>query len=304
MKMKNFFKKVATIFATCMIAGTLLGTAASAATVSEVWSNKNSSDAKQMRNYYKSKGSDAAGNSVSLSSDGKTFVVKQGTASLGSTPVLDKSFHIYTAELTTDGVIKIKYDTTAFDDLSSKDQSKATSEMLQTVSAWALDSKSVTKLAEKLESDTNIVFSKADAVAILFNNGADIMSALTWFMPFQGGFSTVLGVGVIIVICLLLASTVLDLVYIGLPTARMAMNANAESKDKEIPFGISTDALRIVQQQTQTGDGKNQGNPYLQYFKKRFLTYIILAVCILYLLSGQIGGLISGLLNLASGITG
>ena len=302
MKMKNFFKKVATIFATCMIAGTLLCTAASAAeSLADVCSITNSSDVRQVRNYYKSHTSDAKGNAITVNAAGSnnTSVFKAGEK-----PVLDKSFGIYRLSKADGNKLVISYDTTAFADLSDKEQSKATSEMLQTVAAWQLDSKSVTKLADELEKSSNIVFTKADAVAILFNNGADIMSALTWFMPFQGGFSTVLGVGVIIVICLLLASTVLDLVYIGLPTARMAMNANAESKDKEIPFGISTDALRIVQQQTQTGDGKNQGSPYLQYFKKRFLTYIILAVCILYLLSGQIGGLISGLLNLASGITG
>lgn len=299
MKMKNFFKKVATIFATCMIAGTLLGTAASATTsISAVCNITNSSDVRQVRNYYKSHTTDAKGNAITVNT------ISGDSDVLSGTPVLDKSFGVYTLSTLAGNKLTISYDTEAFSNLSDKEQSKATSEMLQTVAAWQLDSKSVTKIAEELEKNNTIVFTKADAVAILFNNGADIMSALTWFMPFQGGFSTVLGVGVIIVICLLLLSTVLDLVYIGLPTARMAMNANAESKDKEVPFGISTDALRIVQQQTQTGDGKNQGSPYLQYFKKRFLTYIILAVCILYLLSGQIGGLISGLLNLASGITG
>lgn len=310
--MNKFLKKVVTLFATCLVAGSLMGTMASAAGASVVWSNTNTSDVRQIRNYYKSKGSDAAGNTVVVneaSSTGNGIFASSGGGSgttVTSTPVLDKSFHVYTLDSSDNKKYTIKFDEDKFNDLSENEQSKATSEMLQTVSAWQLDSKSVTSLAEKLENSASIVFSKADAVAILFNNGADIMSALTWFMPFQGGFSTVLGVGVIIVICLLLLSTVLDLVYIGLPTARMAMNANVESKDKEIPFGISTDALRIVQQQTQTGGdgGKSQGNPYLQYFKKRFLTYIILAVCILYLLSGQIGGLISGLLNLASGITG
>lgn len=300
MKMKDFFKKVATIFATCMIAGTLLGTAASADGFDgPVCSITNSSDVRQVRNYYKSHTTDAKGNAIAVNDASKPEIFNNSAK-----PILDKSFGVYQLATASGNKLEIKYDMTAFADLSDKEQSKATSEMLQTVAAWQLDSKSVTKIAEELEKSSNIVFTKADAVAILFNNGADIMSALTWFMPFQGGFSTVLGVGVIIVICLLLLSTVLDLVYIGLPTARMAMNANAESKDKEVPFGISTDALRIVQQQTQTGDGKNQGSPYLQYFKKRFLTYIILAVCILYLLSGQIGGLISGLLNLASGITG
>ena len=309
--MKKFFKKVASILAAFAVVGTLLSVSAFADEDKSIWSMTSSSDCKQIKNYYKSKGRDAQGNSVTIKeSSGKfTFEVKDSSntsAAATSTPVLDKTFGVYT--LTVDGnKYEIDWDKSAFDNLSDKDQSKATSEMLQTVSAWQLDTKSVTSLAEALENRNDLVFSKADAVAILFNQGADIMGALTWFMPFQGGLGLILGVGVIIVIALLLLSTVLDLVYIGLPTARMAMSAKAEGQGKEIPFGISTDAYRIVQQTAETGNGGNggnQGNPYLQYFKKRFVTYIILAVCILYLLSGQIGGLISGLLNLASGITG
>lgn len=311
--MKKFFKKVASILAAFAVVGTLLSVSAFADnTATEVWSMTSSSDCKQIKNYYKSKGHDAAGSTVvvaDVSGGGFQFnITKAGTTTVttGDNPVLDKSFGVYKLSIT-GNKYSITYDSDAFNNLSDKDQSKATSEMLQTVSAWQLDSKSVTNLAEKLENNNNIVFSKADAVAILFNQGADIMGALTWFMPFQGALGLILGVGVIIVMALLLISTVLDLVYIGLPTARMAMSAKAEGQGKEIPFGISTDAYRIVQQTAETGSGGsggNQGNPYLQYFKKRFVTYIILAVCILYLLSGQIGGLISGLLNLASGITG
>lgn len=311
--MKKFFKKVASILATFAVVGTLLSVSAFADEDKSIWTMTSSSDCKQIKNYYKSKGRDAQGNSVTIkdATNGTfTFVVKDSSntsANPTSTPVLDKTFGVYTLAVESGNKYKIEWDKTEFGNLSDKDQSKATSEMLQTVSAWQLDTKSVTSLAETLENRSDLVFSKADAVAILFNQGADIMGALTWFMPFQGALGLILGVGVIIVITLLLISTVLDLVYIGLPTARMAMSAKAEGQGKEIPFGISTDAYRIVQQTAETGsggNGGNQGNPYLQYFKKRFVTYIILAVCILYLLSGQIGGLISGLLNLASGITG
>lgn len=307
--MKKFFKKVASVLATFAVVGTMLTVSASAA--SDLWTYTNSSDARQVKNYYKEH-ADAKGQTVTIGDTGMTVTKDASIASLLTTSTskncafLDKTFGCYGGAY--DGnKIYIVLDDTAFNNLSEKDQSKATSEMLQTVSAWQLNSNTVTNLAEKLENSTKVVFSKADAVAILFNQGADIMGALTWFMPFQGGLGLVLGVGVIIVMALLLLSTVLDLVYIGLPTARMAMSAKAEGQGKEIPFGISTDAYRIVQQTAETGaggNGGNQGNPYLQYFKKRFVTYIILAVCILYLLSGQIGGLISGLLNLASGITG
>lgn len=254
-----------------------------------------SDDIKKVRGYYVGK-FDATGKSVVVGD-------KVGDSQTNK-PVLDASYKIF--QLNTLGssssTMTIQYDKTAYDALTTDTQRKAVQEMIATISAWGLSSGTVSSIASTLANSDKFPYTQADAVSALFNQGADIQGAMTWFAPFQGAVGLILGIGVIAIMVLLLASTVLDLVYIGLPTARMAMTSKAQQGGEDkTPFGISSDALRIVREKNENGES---GNPYLKYFKSRLLTYIILAVCILYLVSGQLGGLIGGLLDMVSGIGG
>lgn len=141
----------------------------------------------------------------------------------------------------------------------------------------------------------------AELLTSLFaNTKADLFTAMKWFSPFQGTVGLILGIGVIFIILLLIASTTFDLVYIGLPMARNVMDGKADQQGKERPFGVSTDAVRVVNEnESDKGSG---GNMYVAYFKKRVITYIILAICILYLVSGQLSNVIGWLLGQVSGI--
>ena len=70
--------------------------------------------------------------------------------------------------------------------------------------------------------------------------------------------------------------------------------------------GVSFEALRTVEdveKGVSGGDGEYR-NAYLLYFKRRALTYIILAICIMYLICGGISGIIGFVLSLTTGITG
>lgn len=128
---------------------------------------------------------------------------------------------------------------------------------------------------------------------------ADIWAGIAVFMPFQSTFGTVLGLFVILIVLLLLFSTLIDLVYIGAPTW---INWLVRSrKDPEALRFVSYDAQNVAKQ---NAAGTLSGSPYLYYAQKRFVSYIVLAVCILYLLSGQIGSLIKFFLDVASGMTG
>lgn len=127
---------------------------------------------------------------------------------------------------------------------------------------------------------------------------ADIYSAMRIVDPFLGFMRVVFGIGAIVIVLLLATSTIVDLCYIGLPMTR----GEDDGKSK-IPF-VSVDAESVVKEVASSvggGDGKYK-NPYIMYFKRRALTYIILAICLLYLVAGELGGVISWFLNLASGL--
>lgn len=146
--------------------------------------------------------------------------------------------------------------------------------------------------------------------ALFSDTKADMLSALTIFQPMNGFVGTLLGIGVIAILVLLGLSTALDIMYINFPIARNFMYGDKDGdkgggdKGMKKPWGVTPDAVAVYKQSVEGGSGGKEGgytNPNLAYFKRRALTYIIVAVLILYLLSGQIANLIGWLMDLVSG---
>lgn len=130
----------------------------------------------------------------------------------------------------------------------------------------------------------------------------DLYKAYKIMEPFLNILNVVLGIGCVVLILILMGSTVMDLAYIGLPVWRETQDA----KGKKNPFGVSYEALRTVQEVEKGlggGDGEYR-NAYMLYFKRRALTYIVLALCIMYLICGGLTGVIGFVLSLVGGITG
>lgn len=126
----------------------------------------------------------------------------------------------------------------------------------------------------------------------------DLWGASAALYPFTGVVSTILGVITIVIILLLVLSTFCDLAYLS--SSGTIESLSADAFDSEHPPFVSREALNTAKDYY---EGKLSQNIYLLYFKKRWVTYIILAVAILYLISGQISSLIGWVLGLASGMT-
>ena len=154
----------------------------------------------------------------------------------------------------------------------------------------------------------------AAMVAALFQDTkADMFSALRIFQPFNGIVGTLLGVCVLVLIILLIGSTALDMAYINFPIARNFMygkekDGGGDKNGAKKPWGITADAVAVVSE-CEGGSGNGSGgdskykNANIAYFKRRIITYIVVSVMILYLLSGQLAGLIGWLMNLVSGFS-
>lgn len=138
-------------------------------------------------------------------------------------------------------------------------------------------------------------------VPLLFKGTrADLYQAYVIAKPFLDVLNVILGVGCVLLILLLLFSTVMDLAYIGLPMWRES-TANKNGGGKT-PFGVSYEAVSTVKE-IESNTGGDYKNGYLLYLKHRGLTYIVLALCIVYLICGGISGIISFVLGLTSGIS-
>ena len=132
------------------------------------------------------------------------------------------------------------------------------------------------------------------AIPVLIEaTSADIYGALGVFSPFQGTFGTILGVIVILIIAFLVGTTIIDLAFLGMPRATEWFLTD-DVKGKKMIW-VSMDAYQALRKSNETNS-----NPYLHYFKSRIISYIILACCILYLLTGQIAQLIGWFLDYAN----
>lgn len=133
---------------------------------------------------------------------------------------------------------------------------------------------------------------------LMDSTSADLYTAMNIVDPFLQFMRVVFGLGAIVIVLLLATSTIIDLCYIGLPMAR------GDEKDGKpgLPF-VSWDAESVVKEvESSLGGDGGYKNAYVIYFKRRAFTYIILAICLLYLVAGELGGVISWFLNLASGL--
>lgn len=128
---------------------------------------------------------------------------------------------------------------------------------------------------------------------------ADVLGGLSMFAPFRGTFGIVLGVAVILIALLLVLSTVIDIAYLISPNVMHWFLDETGDKPRARHLFISREARYCAEASIQ---GTLKGNIYLAYLGKRWATYLILSLCILYLLTGQIANLIGGFLDVAQSI--
>jgi hypothetical protein len=139
---------------------------------------------------------------------------------------------------------------------------------------------------------------------VMSSTSADLYTAMKWVSPFLPILRLVFGIGAFCIFIFLMGSTIVDLAFIGLPIARESLQNKGEQKGGKVPF-VSSDAMSVIKETESALDSSGgYKNAYLIYFKRRALTYIILSVCVLYLVVGELGGLIGWLLSLGSGVVG
>lgn len=140
---------------------------------------------------------------------------------------------------------------------------------------------------------------------ILENTKPDFVTANKIYQPFSGIVGTAMGLGAILIMALLGIVIVCDIAYITLPPVRLFV---ADEKEKGSGIGkasskiISHDAIYAVT--TVEEQSSNDGAPKQAlgiYFKRRVIMLIILGICLLYLVSGQIYTFVGYILDMLSG---
>lgn len=194
----------------------------------------------------------------------------------------------------------------AFSRLSSKAQSEVVSDIAMLCNE-AVDSESVRGVEDSTVQSWWKQLQTKDGVGskfmgeILKNTKPDFVTANKIYEPFSGLVGTLMGMGAVLIMAFLGLVMVADIAYIALPPVRIFYSDKAKGSGGSKIF--SNDAIHAVRVSEESGDGERKQALGI-YFKSRVLMLIILGICLLYLVQGQIYTLVGYILDLVSGFLG
>lgn len=203
-------------------------------------------------------------------------------------------------------------DSTEFDKLSQKGKQNLISDIntkaeeLATTSGSGVSQTTVDNWYRKLQN-TNGVGEQFMSV-ILENTKPDFAGANRIYAPFSGVVGVIIGLIAVIMMSLLGVVMVADIAYIALPPLQaMAPPSDGVSggdgKTNKASILFSQDAKFAVQESNQ-GENGTRKQAYGIYLKRRIPMLILLGICLLYLVSGNIFKLVSMILTLLHGFLG
>lgn len=143
---------------------------------------------------------------------------------------------------------------------------------------------------------------------ILKNTKPDFVAANQIWEPFAGPVGIAMGVIAVALMSLLGLVIVSDIAYITLPPVRMLVNESRDNgrggKGSSKSLIFSYDAMHAVQL-AEDGSGQGESRQALGiYFKRRAFMLILLGICLMYLVNGQLYTLVGYILDIVSGFLG
>ena len=140
---------------------------------------------------------------------------------------------------------------------------------------------------------------------ILQNTKPDFVAANKIYQPFSGIIGTILGLIAVLIMGFLGIVMVADIAYITLPPVRLFVSDGEKGEGTPASKIFSHDALYAVKQAEQNDKGNGTPKQALGiYFKRRVIMLILLGICLMYLVQGQIYSLVGYILDLVSGFMG
>jgi len=196
----------------------------------------------------------------------------------------------------------------AFTRLSSKAQSQVVSDIarysnaaVEDSSARGVEESTVQSWWKQLQTKEGV--GSKFMGEILKNTKPDFVTANKIYEPFSGLVGTIMGIIAVLLMAFLGLVMVLDIAYISLPPVRLAVDENKSKGGGSKLF--SHDAIHAVQIAEEGGNGDGEKKQALGiYFKRRVVMLIILGICLLYLVNGQVYTLVGYVLDLVSGFLG
>lgn len=196
-----------------------------------------------------------------------------------------------------------------FSQLSSSEQQRFISDVVDASNTVAeqgtsgIDDSTVQLWWKELQQK-NGVGSKFMTV-LLQDTKPDFVAAQAIWKPFSGPIGVILGLGAIAIMSLIGVVMVADIAYIALPPVRIFASESENGKGKKTIRSFlftheATNAVTIAENTGGNGNGETKQALGI-YFKRRVVMLIMLGICLMYLVNGQIYTLVGWILDLVSG---
>lgn len=190
-----------------------------------------------------------------------------------------------------------------FNKLSSSEQTRFLTDVVaeseENVGKNNVDNSTVQEWWKILQSKTG-VGSKFMGV-LLKDTKPDFVAANAIWKPFSGPVGVLLGLGAVVIMSLLGLVIVADIAYIALPPVRIFAEEGKKGGIRSHLFSYeATQAVKIAENGGGNGNGETKQALGI-YFKRRVVMLIVLGICLMYLVNGQIYTLVGWILDLVSG---
>lgn len=231
-------------------------------------------------------------NSVQGEMSEKTYKLEEGGTIKGSELLVKDDAYGYTI------------DEKNFKRLSSKGQKEAVSDIAEYSNqavgvAEGVEEETVQLWWKELQSKQGV--GSKFMTEILKNTKPDFVAANRVYAPLAEPIGVLMGIVSVALMSLLGLSMVSDIAYITLPPVR-ALAPEGEGKKNSYIF--SHDAMYSVKE-VEEGNGDGSKKQALGiYFKRKAFMLILLGICLLYLVQGELYTLVGYILDLVSGFLG
>lgn len=200
------------------------------------------------------------------------------------------TFFIFFSEgETKEGLYTIEVNMAEYNDFKAEKQQKVMQAALKAIQDSDLSRPMKNKVYNDLcaldEPITSLVRQLNDDVR------ADFYGAYTWFKPFTGPIGILLGFVSMGIFTILALSIVTDMAYINISIVQDFLTERKGGKGK--PILVSLEAWNAVKEaESKIGSG-GYVNPNMIFLKHKTSQYIIISICLLYLVSGDLFGVIA-----------
>lgn len=313
--MKVIFRRLATFMLAMIMMIGLVPTTAFAATDGDSCFGK-ASPAEVLATWV-SAGNGVTNNAGEVKSSDSKYSDKTYKVSGGGTLKYSQMFYTDTSI----GDVTLCYlNTAAFDKLNSDGKRKFLEDFFSSANACVYFSDANYSTSDKAVSDETVtdVYNNLQSVdgmgtllmaSLLQNTKPNFVAANNIYAPFSGVVGTILGFLSIIIMALLGVTMALDILYITIPAFQLIIGDAKSGQGQQngaAKIGakiVSTEAVKAVEA-SQAGQNGEYKSAIGTYFGYRWKSLVLLGICLLYLVSGQIYTLVAKIIDLLSGFLG